>query len=733
MEASYCSYVVHYSIAQALEASCWIPLLLGKRCILAGDHMQLPPTVRSNEALKKGLGVSLFERLMRHFEDSAAEQLICQFRMHRHIMAWSNASFYRDNLVAAACVEGRLLCDTYPETPADAVPPILWIDTAGIPWLREDEEEANGQPTASPLKRSRSNRAEAALVLKYLQQLIETYGVRPADIGVITPYSAQAKLIRRLILDSEQDIESRNGVLGDVTVQTVDGFQGREREVIIISLVRSNHYRDIGFLADARRLNVAVTRARSHLVIIGDSETVTEGGTAKCEASGVDDADAPQAPAPQETQAAATTAQQGQPAPDARKALTALFEMASSCGDLRVPYEYITSSDVPSIDDHRSSGRPVTMDRPGLDRGTKKPQAISCGCGSPKVNRALARNRRAEVPSMTATTAASKVPEPPGLHTPAEDLFVTETRQTLEAFCRRADAEKASRAGSVKCATGTSLTHAFPPSLTSYQRLVVHQLAEELQLEHVSRGEGAERFIEVRTRFRPSQEHLPAEPSTAGEAPQDAQAATSSRQHINTSERRTRPQAQEVPRDLATSSPASEQSTAGEQMLPKPKPSAASKQRKGNASKKKAGAAAAAGDESEDIDALLEEHMAENKKCNVAGCKDSTELLGRTCPYCRSRFCLRHALPEIHGCGDLAAADAKKVFRNQARGNIRLMTYAQDGILGTRAATIAGTVFVNPSVGSNTHMREKLKTNLRKNIEGKAKERASQKATKKKG
>lgn len=723
--------VVIDEAGQALEASCWIPLLLSKRCVLAGDHMQLPPTVRSSEALKRGLGISLFERLMRLLEDRAAEQLVCQFRMHRHIMAWSNAMFYKDSLVAAECVENRLLCDTYPSIPADTVPSILWIDTAGIPWLREDDEEAGCPSAVRGLYKSRSNRAEAALVMKYLQDLIENSGVTPSDIGVITPYAAQAKLIRRLLLSSE--IQGGTGLLENLTVQTVDGFQGREREVIIISLVRSNHRREIGFLADARRLNVAVTRARSHLVIIGDSETVTGGSCAKPEglSSENDAAVPPSEPKSQPTGTAAV--HHGKPTDDvvdARKALTALFEMASSCGDLRVPYEYISASDVPAVDDHRPSGRADKKEcSTAGDRRAVNPQTARSSKMPAKSNSKASQNRRQKVATAAAANAACEVS-----CTQDNDAFVKATRETLEALLRRSDAAK-KRGGRTEEFSSGSLVHAFPPSLTSYHRLIVHQLAEELRLEHVSRGEGAERFIEVGLRSQHAHEHLSREPSPAAEALNDPQTPTPIQQHIETPMQKlqTSPSAGVNSYQQGSAyKPINLYAEQGSAYKPTPseKPVAASK--RSEKSKKLGRAAAATRDESEDIDALLKQHVLESKKCGFAGCKDSTDLMGRTCPYCRSRFCIKHAQPEIHGCGEAAAAEAKKAFRKQYTNNIRLITCAKDGTLGTRAATIAGTPFLNPSVGSNTQMREVLKNNLRKSIEGKARERGPKKETKKK-
>ncbi|OEH77026.1 r3h domain-containing protein [Cyclospora cayetanensis] len=681
--------------------------------------MQLPPTVRSTEAMRRGLGMSLFERVMRKYECSVAQQLTCQFRMHGDIMAWSNSVFYGGSLVAAACVERRLLCDTYPNIPPDVVPSVLWIDTAGVSWMREDEVETQELPSLT-LNRSRSNRAEAALVLKYLQELVQVYSVRAADVGVITPYSAQAKLIRQLILDLEEKSESgEGGDLREVTVQTVDGFQGREREVIIISLVRSNRHKEMGFLVDARRLNVAVTRARSHLVIVGDSETVTSAvATAK--------------------KTAVDGTQHGQLEPDARKALTALFETASLCGSLRTPYEFIGPSDIPAVASHRSAaaGRMEPKTPQGREqRGSKNPKTPSERSSEAlvKTTKDTRRSRGQGVAASTTTTPVPSTAKLPGsldpeTQPPADDPFVIETREKLDALCRRGDGSQAS-------ASAVSYTHAFPPTLSPYQRLIVHRLAEELQLVHISKGEGAERFIEVCVQPPPSERQPSPVPqcstsvSVAG-AKGDHSTASGHADLLAAQISTNKPSPADGEQDMSPRSLEAASFVCEKSKTEAEKPSSVSKKNKKKSTSKGSAKVTAEGEESDDLDALLEEHLAAAKRCSVGGCKDSTDLLGRTCPYCRSRFCLRHALPEVHGCGDAAAAEAKKAFRAEGKNNIRLMRHAKEGTVGTRAATIAGTVFVNPSVGGSSQMREALKSNLRKNIEEKAKDRISRKSTK---
>lgn len=240
--------------AQAIEASCWIPLLRARRVVLAGDHLQLPPTIRSREAEKGGLGRTLFERLLDRHGDEVSRRLDIQYRMHERIMTWSSEALYDGSIIAHSSVRDHLLSDLDGVASTDDTSaPVVLIDTAGCDF--EEEREAKGD--------SRSNEGEAGLVAMHVERLVEA-GVAPSDIAVITPYNAQVGLLRSRLLDAHDGIE----------IGSVDGFQGREKEAVVISLVRSNPRGEVGFLADKRRLNVAVTRARRHVAIIGDSATV---------------------------------------------------------------------------------------------------------------------------------------------------------------------------------------------------------------------------------------------------------------------------------------------------------------------------------------------------------------------------------------------------------------------------------------------------------------------------
>ncbi|XP_073067095.1 uncharacterized protein [Primulina eburnea] len=242
--------------AQALEIACWIALLKGPRCILAGDHLQLPPTIQSVVAEKKGLGRTLFERLADLYGDDVMSMLTVQYRMHELIMNWSSEELYSSKIKAHPSVAAHTLYELEDVKKSSSTEPtLLLIDIAGC-----DMEEKKDEEDSSTL-----NEGEAAVAIAHARRLVDS-GVQAADVGIITPYAAQVVLLKML--------RGNENKLKDMEVSTVDGFQGREKEAIIISMVRSNSKKEVGFLSDRRRMNVAVTRARRQCCIICDTETV---------------------------------------------------------------------------------------------------------------------------------------------------------------------------------------------------------------------------------------------------------------------------------------------------------------------------------------------------------------------------------------------------------------------------------------------------------------------------
>ena len=244
--------VVIDEACQCTVPSVWQAVLRAEKLILAGDHCQLPPTVLSDQAAARGMKDSLMQRLIQRDGESIYRQLTVQYRMHESIMQFSSNTFYDGKLIADASIRKHRLCDLpdvvdMPLTNA----PLEFIDTAGAEF--DEQLEPDGE--------SKLNPKEADLVIQLIGDLIEA-GVSPAEMGIIAPYAAQVRLLR-----------GKLNVIG-LEIDTVDGFQGREKEVIIVTMVRSNDNREIGFLADTRRTNVALTRARRKLIVIGDSATL---------------------------------------------------------------------------------------------------------------------------------------------------------------------------------------------------------------------------------------------------------------------------------------------------------------------------------------------------------------------------------------------------------------------------------------------------------------------------
>ena len=251
--------------AQALEPACWIAIRRASRVIFAGDHCQLPPTVKSFEAARGGLSVTLMERIVAQ-KPEVVTMLKMQYRMNEQIMKFSSNWFYGGMVESAPLVKHRGILDY--DTP------IVWIDTSEI------GDGDDGKPLYAEQfvgeSFGRINKAEAMLTLATLETYFNKIGKQRVleesmDVGVISPYRAQVQYLRRMIKKKDFFKPFRHLI----SVNTVDGFQGQERDIILISLVRANAEGQIGFLRDLRRMNVAMTRARMKLVILGDAGTLT--------------------------------------------------------------------------------------------------------------------------------------------------------------------------------------------------------------------------------------------------------------------------------------------------------------------------------------------------------------------------------------------------------------------------------------------------------------------------
>ena len=243
--------------AQALEAASWIAIRKADRVIFAGDHCQLPPTIKCMEAARAGLDVTLMEKVVKHRPD-CVQLLDTQYRMHESIAKFPSDWFYQGQLRSAPSVGFRSIL-SYEA-------PMVWLDTSDL--------EYNEQVTAD--LSGRYNNEEAKFIVKALEDYTQQVGIKRIqderiDFGLISPYKSQVQLLRKLVKQSA----GLKPIKKCITINTIDGFQGQERDVVLISLVRSNESGDIGFLRELRRMNVAITRAKRKLIIVGAADTLT--------------------------------------------------------------------------------------------------------------------------------------------------------------------------------------------------------------------------------------------------------------------------------------------------------------------------------------------------------------------------------------------------------------------------------------------------------------------------
>ena len=239
---------------QALEPACWIPILKAEKVVLAGDHCQLPPTIKSQKAAQLGLSNTLLEKCVA-LHPSAVALLEVQYRMHEDIMGYSSKVFYQDKLKAHESVAQHLIF------PGDK--PLLFVDTAGCGF----NEKLDGTSTTNP--------EEAAFLIKHLTRTLTELNdaeTKKPTIAIISPYKQQVSILKGLM----EHAEELKPFLPFISINTVDSFQGQERDIVYISMTRSNANGEIGFLSDIRRMNVAMTRARKKLVVIGDSATLAQ-------------------------------------------------------------------------------------------------------------------------------------------------------------------------------------------------------------------------------------------------------------------------------------------------------------------------------------------------------------------------------------------------------------------------------------------------------------------------
>ncbi|XP_075044094.1 DNA-binding protein SMUBP-2 [Mixophyes fleayi] len=579
---NYFDLVVIDECAQALEASCWITLLQAKKCILAGDHKQLPPTIISHKAAAKGLSLSLMERIIEKYGDRVVKMLTVQYRMHESIMHWASQALYGGRLTAHSSVAHHLLKDLPGVALTEETSiPLLLIDTAhcGLFEIEVEDEQSKGNP------------GEVRLVDLHIQALTSA-GLKARDIAVIAPYNLQVDMLRQCLRHRYPDLE----------IKSVDGFQGREKEAVVLSFVRSNVKGDVGFLAEERRINVAITRARRHVAVICDSHTVGNSTFLKD-----------------------------------------LVTYFNEHGEVRTAFEYLDDI-VPEKYSHETenSCKPETNIKE--DRNTKSKKPGTSKLGNQKSS-SITESRAKESSTAKLAHSVGNFQQNKDLDAQTENTSNKESiRKVIEDFLE--DHDK------------THLT--FPSTLTSHDRLLVHQIAEEYGLQHESTGDGKNRSISV-TKNKPisvvpksqimddssTQKHLQS-PSAENERGGKEICHSVSSDNVDLK----RLHMERLQRDKAKLEEKGRRKT--EVTVRKVTEKKTTDAKRKNDTKPEA--------ESSDMDgfdALIAAVVKADNTCGFAKCKTSVVTVGDFCLHCNKRFCLSHHIPEIHGCGERAKANAR--------------------------------------------------------------------------
>jgi ATP-dependent RNA/DNA helicase IGHMBP2 len=569
--------VVIDECAQALEVSCWIPLLKGRKAILAGDHQQLPPTIKSKDAETQGLSVTLFDRLMKVYGEKFSQLLRVQYRMNKQIMDWASNEVYSGRLLADASVAGHTLEDLRDTsgkvaTAGEDVTVLTLIDTAGC-YMQENVEEGMSE------RQSKFNVGESDLVLVLIKELKQIYAstLKNEDIGVITPYNAQVELIRKAI--GKEDFGE-----GKIEVSTVDGFQGREKEIIIISMVRSNQKKNVGFLSDYRRMNVAVTRAKRYCALICDSETVKNDAFLK-----------------------------------------KLIEYFETKGEMRSASEFQGNKDV-----HFNVGGGLKGEQVG-----KAPAVKGEAAAKEKKKKAKNQNKNSK-----------KGEEKPQQQ--QNDNKPEEGAQNHKQHGKKQEEQRFDYMETIKKFMQNQVQKVLnlPSELNSFERMTVHEFAEKNGLFHESVGEGDDRHIVLKKPGWNVEVKENQKKDLNFEVLDGADQDEEEKEEPEPAKKDDKP----VEKKPQQAPPKPVQA----QQPPKPK-------------QKKQAKKASKLDNLNDDD-FLDALIAQNKRCfylinGIQPCTNNVEVLGIVCKFCEQKFCTKHVLAEIHGCGDRASEDAKIKFR----------------------------------------------------------------------
>ncbi|CAE7719937.1 IGHMBP2, partial [Symbiodinium sp. CCMP2456] len=664
--------VVIDEAAQALEVACWIPLLLGKKAVLAGDHQQLAACVKSTEAQQQGLDPrsemalgldeTLFGRLIDRFGDDVASLLSIQYRSNEKIMGWSSQSFYSSRLEAAPSVASQTL--SLQEVPSMNISaeilemvtaPMLFVDTAGLSMYRED-----GEASRSDIQQSRCNPGESRFVVHYAKMLVRA-GLRPETFTVITPYNRQVEQLRADFA-ADADVEALK-----ITprINTVDSFQGQEADAVLISLVRSNTHGVVGFLSDYRRLNVAVTRARKHVLLVGDASTICNDDVLSSlygyacdhgrvafvqqlldEQGGI--------PADPSTAAALQEERRQALARTSDKSKEKLRDKVQEEEKLRQQFQK-------RLRHVLDTGQPLQLpaklnpyERAIAHEVAKELGLMHESRGEGSERRLVVWSKDGPVPNFPEPVAAAAGPASEGVDGAPVAAPAPEEETALEAFERRARDLLASLGPGQPVAEWKSPTDVevevlqrlagFPPKV---EHAVCYFVAGDLQLEVSEAGSGKKRRLQLKVFWQQTAGPMPK--SEAGQEGKSEPPSGNAQLASLHEERRQRQlaMAEQRKKDIEKSN-------------------ADIKVAKQAAKKEKAAKKTAATTDDDDLDALLSEFTKEEGICSFANCKEKTNTLMDTlskCKFCSSRFCLKHVQAEVHGCGDQAQRMEQKKWK----------------------------------------------------------------------
>lgn len=609
--------VVIDEAAQALEASCWIPILKAKRCVLAGDHLQLPPTIKSKAAASQGLDVTLFDRVtqMTHTRD-VVKMLNVQYRMHQDISDWCSRAMYKGELGSFEGVATRKLHEL-PHVSIDKDDELLnatllLIDTAGC-GLEEDTDDGDEGSTTSPLlKMSKSNEGEARVVAKHIRALL-TAGLKQDEVAIITPYNKQVQTLKALLLDEFPRLE----------IRSVDGFQGCEKEAVVMSLVRSNAAREVGFLSDDRRMNVAITRAKRHVAVVCDSDTIR-----------------------------------------AHKFLADLVKHFEDVGEYRSAQEFLDEDVVHGEGSAAAVASAISQAR--RTDGTASAEIGGGGGGAGTTKSSAARPSTTETGGVRAKAKQqeSKTPatsEPRAKHTKTQSATTRNTSQGVDTNSK----------------TTVPDTKASPSASTSDSPDTKKSEDVETKADEDEDSDNDEGDVLVKTKKSvflamesssdsESDSEQDDDDNAATDATDGTQSANQLLKKLHLSRMARQPLPPPESASLASKKKKKNQKKKGKKTgVPPPSATATPAQSQTSVapvSKLKDG---------EDELEFLKREASSSNACSFqrAGggprCKKSVTMLGSICRFCNLKFCYDHAQPEVHGCGDAVRAFERSRFQAQ--------------------------------------------------------------------